>query len=325
MANQTKPAPRVLLTDYAWSDLDLERTTLGTIDAELVVAHQQDEATLAELANDVDAIMTCWAKVTRAVIDATTNCQIVARLGIGLDNIDVARCTERGIVVTNVPAYCVREVAEHAIALMFALARNIAQFHQETKRGVYDLQSAPPIRRIAGQTFGIVGLGQIGREVARLAAANGLRVIATTRTVPDDLGDIAIVPLGELLRESDFVSLHLPLTAETKHLIDAAALEHMKPTAFLINTARGGLVDHEALADALQRQAIAGAALDVQDPEPPDLSEPPYGDSRVIVTPHAAFVSIESVEDLRRRATQQVVDRLSGVLPQHVINPSVLE
>ncbi len=325
MTNPTKPAPRVLLTDYAWSDLEIERSILNEIDTELVVAERQDEATLTELANDADAIMTCWAKVTRPVIDAASQCQIVARLGIGLDNIDVARCTERGIMVTNVPDYCVREVAEHSIALMFALARNIAQFHQETKRGVYDLPSAPPIRRIAGQTLGIVGLGQIGRELARLAAANGLRVIATTRNVPEEPDDVAIVTLDELLRESDFVSLHLPLTADTQHLIDAAALERMKPTAFLINTARGGLVDHSDLAGALQRKVIAGAALDVQDPEPPDLSQLPYSDSLVIVTPHAAFVSIESVEDLRRRATQQVVDRLSGVLPRHVINPSVLE
>ncbi len=325
VTNHTKPGYRVLLTDYAWADLDIEHSMLAEIGAELVVAKIQNEATLAKLANDADAIMTCWAKVTRSIIDGTTRCKIVSRLGIGLDNIDVARCTERSIPVTNVPNYCVREVAEHAIALMYALGRNIARFHGETKRNVYDLAAAPPMRRIAGQTLGVIGLGQIGREVARMASANGMRVIAATRTVPDDPGSAAIVNLDQLLGESDYISLHLPLTAETKHIVDAAALGRLKPTAFLINTARGGLVDHNSLANALQQEQIAGAALDVQDPEPPDLSQQPYCDPRVIVTPHAAFVSVESVQDLRRRATQQVIDRLSGAVPPHVVNPVVLD
>ncbi|MBC8352064.1 MAG: C-terminal binding protein [Planctomycetes bacterium] len=324
MTRQTTPRFRVLLTDYAWAELDVERSVLSEIGAELVVADEQDEAALIELARDVDAIMTCWANTTSRVIRAAANCQIVSRLGIGLDNIDVEFCTERGIPVTNVPDYCATEVAEHTLALIFALARNIAIFHTATKRGNYDLQEAPTPRRIEGQTLGIVGLGNIGRTVAEKASAIGMRVLACRRSKSERAANATIVAFDELLRESDFVSLHLPLTSETHGLVDSEALDAMRSTSFLINTARGGLVDHVALAEALDGNQIAGAGLDVQQPEPPDLSLPPFNDPRVIVTPHAAFVSVESVEELRRRAARQVVARLTGTIPENVVNPIVL-
>jgi D-3-phosphoglycerate dehydrogenase len=335
---------RVLLTDYAWPDVEVERELLRTIDAELVVAPAADAGTLAQLAADVDAILTCWAQVPTAVIEAAPRCRIIARLGVGLDNIDVAAATRRGIAVTNVPDYCVHEVAEHTLALLLALARNIARFHRETKAGRYDRNAGPPLRRIAGQTLGIVGLGHIGREVARRAMGMGLRVIAsrgqpvgqgsgpprTDEVCPTSVrleadpasasGTLEACPTAELLAQSDYVSLHLPLTPETRHLINAAALARMKPTAYLINTARGGLVDQAALAAALSRDQIAGAALDVQDPEPPDLSQPPFSDPRVIVTPHAAFLSQDSLLELRRRATRQVIDCLCGRTPPNVVN-----
>jgi D-3-phosphoglycerate dehydrogenase len=211
----------------------------------------------------------------------------------------------------------------------------VAYFHHETKAGRYDRQVGPALRRIAGQTLGIIGLGRIGNEVARRAAAIGMRVIASGRArsadrecgepmkallLSDSQPGIQRQPLHELLAESDYVSLHVPLTSETRHLMDAAALARMKPTAFLINTARGGLVDHAALAEALAEGRLAGAALDVQDPEPPDLSQPPLNDPRVIVTPHAAFLSQEALLDLRTRATQQVIDGLCGRTPLHVMN-----
>jgi D-3-phosphoglycerate dehydrogenase len=160
--------------------------------------------------------------------------------------------------------------------------------------------------------------------VAERAQALGLRVLATGRSRRDPLQGVSWVEMDDLLARSDFVSLHVPLTSETRHLIGAQQLAKMKPTAFLINTARGGLVDHDALSDALARNALAGAAVDVQDPEPPDLSQPPYNDPRVIVTPHAAFYSSESVDDLRRRASHQVGTRLAGGRPENVVNPEVL-
>ena len=317
------PKYRVLLTDYAWPDLEVERSILADYDAELVVAPATDTATLVKLAPEADAIMTNWVDVRAPVIDVATKCKIIARLGIGLDCIDVRRATERGIPVTNVPDYCLTEVAEHTLALLFALARKLHVFQADARAGRYDLGAGLPLRRIEGQTLGIVGLGRIGRRVAEKAAALGLTVLATSRTHRHTPPQLRWVPLAELLATSDFVSLHVPLHDETRRMIGTAELAMMKPTAFLINTSRGSLVDQDALAAALAANRLAGAALDVHDPEPPDLSRPPYTDPRVIVTPHAAFYSEESVAELRRRAAHQVGVRLSGGRPENVVNPAV--
>jgi D-3-phosphoglycerate dehydrogenase len=315
----------VLLTDYAWPQLDIERRAFAARGIRLLAPERSDADTLAALAPEADAIMTNWAKVPERVIAAAPRCRIVARLGIGLDNIDVAAATRRGIVVTNVPDYCLIEVAEHALALLLALGRKVAYYHHDTKQGRYDLRAWMPIARLEGQTLGLVGLGNIGRLVARKAQGLGLRVIATGRTPRSAPGVQWRASLEELLRESDYVSLHVPLNPATRRLIGAAQLALMKPSAYLINTARGGLVDHAALAAALDEHKLAGAALDVQDPEPPDLATPPWNDPRVIVTPHAAFVSTESLEDLRTRVCRQVIDRLEGRLPENVVNPEVVE
>jgi D-3-phosphoglycerate dehydrogenase len=318
------PKFKVLLTDYAWPDLNIERRTLSEIDAELVVADKQDAASLAALARDVDAIMTNWAKVPRSVIEAAPQCRIVCRLGIGLDNIDVAAASERGMLVTNIPDYCLVEVAEHALALLLAQARRVAFFHQQTKGGKYDLKAGGMMRRIENQTLGIVGLGNIGRVLATKATALGLNVLAFNRTRRDAPPGVAFCDFDELLSRSDYVSLHVPLNEHTRGMIGAEQLARMKPTAYLINTARGGLIDNGALSAALSEGRLAGAALDVQEPEPPDLSQAPWNDPRVIVTPHAAFVSQESLDDLRTRVSRQVVDCLTGSQPSHVVNRKAL-
>src|SRR3954453_16916162 len=315
---------KVLLTDYAWPDLDIEREVLASYGVELVVAPDRELGALTNLVGDVDAIVTNWADVPARLIDAAGKCRIIARLGIGLDNIDVRHATQRGIPVTNVPDYCLTEVAEHTLALLLALGRKIATYHTNAQAGRYDLAAGFPLRRIEGQTLGIVGLGKIGRCVAEKAQALGLKIIAFNRSRPQPASGVRCVDLDTLVRESDYVSVHVPLSGETRHLFGAAQYALMKPTAFLINTARGGLVDHAALAAALQNQQIAGAALDVQEREPPDLSQPPYNDPRVIVTPHAAFFSEESVAELRRRVAHQVGQRLTGKRPENVVNPQVL-
>lgn len=314
---------RVLLTDYNWPDLDVERRLLAQADAELVLPPAADPATLASLAGDVRAIITCWAKVPESVLAAAPRCKHVARLGIGLDNIDVAAATRLGMLVTNVPDYCLHEVAEHALALLLSLARKTAHFHLQTKNSCYDPKAWAPVRRLTGQTLGIVGLGSIGRQLAARAQGLGLKVLAARRK-PEGFPGTTLVPLDELLERSDFVSLHAPLTVETRHLIGRRELARMKPTAFLINTSRGGLIDHAALAEALAGDRLAGAALDVQDPEPPNMSEPPYNDPRVIVTPHGAFYSEESLIDLRQRVAQQVVAVLADKRPENIVNPEVL-
>lgn len=311
---------RALITDYAWPNLEIERSILSANDIELVVAENNDVASLAKLAEGCDAIMTNWAKTTAEVIGSAKQCKIVCRLGIGLDNIDVAYCTEHGIPVTNVPDYCLIEVAEHALALLLAFARKVAYFHHETKQGRYVLQAGIPLRRMEGQTLGIVGLGNIGARLATKALGLGMKVIGTSRSGKSRVDGVQIVPLDELLSKSDYVSLHIPATQETKKSFNAAKFAKMKPTAFLINTARGALIDDDALLQALEANQLAGAALDVQDPEPPDLSKPLFRHERVIVTPHAAFVSEESLANLRERVAKQVVDRLQGRTPENVVN-----
>lgn len=316
---------KVLITDYAWADLDIERRILAEGGAELVVATATDAATLAAAAVNADAIMTNWAKVPETVIAAGRRLRIIARLGIGLDNIDIEAASRRHIAVTNVPDYCVIEVAEHSLALLLGLARKVAFYHQETKSGQYRLQAGPPLKRIEGQTLGIVGIGRIGLKLAEKAMPLGLRVLATSRRRPEDLpAGIEFCELDELLRRSDYVSLHAPLTPETRHLINASRLSRIKRGSYLINTSRGGLIDTAALVAALDSGQLAGAALDVQDPEPPPLDKPPYNDPRVVITPHAAFVSAESLENLRTRAARQVALYLNGERPENIVNPSAI-
>ena len=282
-----------------------------------------DEATLVALARESDAIGTNWAHVTDKVIRAVPQCRIIARFGIGLDNICIKTATELGIPVTNVPDYCVSEVSDHALALILACARNIAFFQLRTKAGEYQLSAGRPMHRLQGATLGLVGFGRIARELYPKARAIGFNVIAHSQHADSHGTECPMVPFEELLRRSDFISLHAPLTDATHHLFGDRQFEQMKPAAFLINTSRGGLIDHAALWRAISSGRLAGAALDVFDPEPPDLSLPLFRDERVIVTPHAAFTSEESLQDLRSRAAHQIAEALQGRRPENVVNPQV--
>lgn len=315
--------PRVLLTDRAWPDTRFEQTVLDSIGGVLVEPPACDEATLCCFAADCDAIATNWAKVTEAVIHAALRCQVVARTGIGVDNIAIDAATARGIPVVNCPDYCVTEVADHTLGLLLACARRIAFLHHRTKRAEYQLAAVSGLQRLSTQTLGLVGLGRIGAAVFHRARACGLHVVAHTASGSDHGLGCPIASLDALLSQSDFVSLHAPLTSATRHLINAQSLQRMKPNAYLINTSRGGLVDHAALWDALSQGRLAGAALDVFDPEPPDLSQPLFRDERVIVTPHAAFVSDQSLQQMRTQAFEQIVAALSGQRPQNVLNPQI--
>jgi D-3-phosphoglycerate dehydrogenase len=317
------PPFRVLITDRAWPDCSIEREQLARVGAEVVEAPRQDEATLAKLAAECDAIGTNWASVTEKVIRSSSRCRIVARFGIGLDNISVTTATELGIPVTNVPDYCVSEVADHALALLLAGARNIAFFHHRTKGGEYKLSAGRPMRRLSGTTLGLIGFGNIARDLFPKARALGMTVLAHSRSQNDFGTGCPMVSLDELLTRSDFVSLHAPLSESTRHMLSGPQFARMKPTAWLINTSRGGLIDTAALQEALASDQIAGAALDVFTPEPPDLADPLYQDERVIVTPHAAFVSEESLRELRMRASRQMADALEGARPENVVNPEV--
>ncbi len=314
---------KVLITDYAWPNLEIEQAILANAGIELIVATDSDPSSLVELVNDVQAIMTCWASIPAAVLDAAPTCRMVARMGIGLDNIDIRECTDRKIVVTNVPDYCSEEVAEHTLALLLAMARNVTFFHQQTKAGLYQLQPVSPLHRIDQKTLGIIGWGSIGQHVAKRAQALGLQVVVTRHNMQKQIPEFRLLTLDELLAESDFVTLHIPYSDRTHQLINQERINQMKSSAFLINTARGGLVDHDALLTALQNGQLAGAALDVHDPEPPDLSQPLYQLPQVIATPPMAFYSEESLHALRSCAAQQVVACLTGERPDHVVNPEI--
>ncbi len=315
---------RVLLTDRPWADAAIERCILAAAGIELIEAPSHDESTLVRLAVNCQAIMTCWAQVTPAVLASAPHCRHVARLGIGLDNIDVPYATSQKILVTNVPDYCIEEVVDHALALLLGLARNVAVHHLQTKQGVYDSRAGQPLRRISGQTLGLLGFGRTGQLLRQKALGLSLKVIAHSASGADRGTGCEMVSLEDLFRRSDFLSLHAPLTPQTKHVVNASSLATMKPLAVIINTSRGPLIDHTALWEALQADRIGGAGLDVFEPEPPNLADPLYADSRVIATPHIAFVSAESLVNLRERSAQQVVDVLQGRIPENMINPQVL-
>lgn len=314
---------RVLITDRAWPDLEIERAILSDVDAEVIAAPDAGEATLCELARDCDAITTCWARVTEAVVQATTRCRVIARFGIGLDNIALEAATARGIPVTYVPDYCVPEVADHALAMLLSLARRIPLYDARAKRGEYNRQVDPPMRRLHGRTLGLVGFGRIAKAVYHRASAFGLTTLASSRSNDNHGTDCKMVDLPQLLEQSDYVSLHCPLTPQSTRMIGEAELRAMRSSACLINTSRGGLVDHPALWRAIQAGRIAGAALDVFDPEPPDLNEPLYRDDRVLVTPHAGFLSDDSLVELRTRTATQVAQVLRNERPEHLVNPQV--
>ncbi|WP_162830696.1 C-terminal binding protein, partial [Amycolatopsis thermalba] len=258
---------RVLVTDHPWPSLDLESQIVAATGAEVVDA-SGDPAEIARLATGADAILTCFAKIPADVLDAARRCLTVARYGVGVDNIDVARATELGMVVSNVPDYCSDEVADHTLLLILALARRLVPHTRLLGHGGWDVTGTGTPSRLRGKVLGLVGLGTIGRALVPRALAVGLQVLTWSRTDRAVPGTEPAASLEELLAASDIVSLHVPATPQTRGMIGAAELAKMKPTAWLVNTARGSLVDTDALVSALRDRVIAAAALDVTDPEP---------------------------------------------------------
>ncbi len=315
---------KVLITDHTWPDVQVETALLEAAGLHVVDSPSADEATLQALATDAVAIMTCFARVTPSVIEAARDLRVVARFGVGVDNIAVDTASARAIPVTYVPDYCVAEVAEHALALLMSLARSVVRYNASVKAGGWDLGVGAPLRRIEGRTLGLIGCGRIGARLAAKATGLGLRVLVYDRAPIEPPPGATSVTLDDLLEQADFVSVHVPLTSETRGLVDEAVLRRMKPTAFLINTARGGLVDTVALARALRKGWIAGAGLDVLPQEPIAADDPLLGLDNVVLTPHVAFYSEESLADLRQRTAQSVVDVLASRAPEHLANAEAL-
>jgi D-3-phosphoglycerate dehydrogenase len=279
-----------------------------------------------QVARDADAVMVTYAKVTADMIGQMTRCRIIARFGIGVDNVDIAAATNANIVVTRVPDYCIDEVSDHTMALLLALARKIPFANSRAQAGRWEMPAVVPIHRLRGSVLGLVGFGRIPQLVAPKAKAFGLRVISRDPFVSEEImnrAGVEKVDFSELVKVSDHISIHTPLVPETNHLFNAGVFSRMKPTAHLINTARGSIVDEEALALALDQGQLAGAALDVLSQEPPSTS-PLFGRDNVILTPHMSFYSAESLIDLQRKAAEEVVRVLTGGLPRNPVNPEAL-
>lgn len=326
------PPFKVVITDFGDPDHSLEAGVLhdSGLDIDLVRLQTRVPEELIPQVADADALIVQWATINRKVVAAMTRCKVISRYGIGVDMVDLQAAGEHGIPVANVPDFCMEEVSDSTIGFIFDLARRTVFLDRYVRAGGWGssrpLPSWPP-PRLRGQTLGIVGLGNIGRAVASKAACLGLTVLATdpylTPAQAAELG-VELVSLDDLLRRADFVTVHCPLNDETRGLIGAAQLASMKPTACLINMARGPVVVQAALYEALANGAITAAALDVLEQEPPDPHDPLLQLDNVIITPHSSSGSVEAVLQLRRDTAQNVVDMLSGRLPRSIVNRTAL-
>ena len=291
---------KVVITDMVGPTMEPERRVLGDL-ADLVVAPGVSGPEILAAAADADAILNTYAKLPGEVLRGLPRCRIVARYGIGVDTVEILAATELGILVTNVPDYCIDEVSDHALALILALTRKVLVCTAAVRAGTWVVKTAMPIQRHRGRTLGLVGFGKIPRALAPKAQALGLAVIAADPYVSPDAAaplGVRMVDFPTLLRESDVVSIHAPLTDETRGLFGDREFGQMKPGAILVNTSRGPLVQQAALVRALESGRLAGAGLDVLEAEPPSRENPLLGMPNVALTPHIAFYSEQSLIDL---------------------------
>jgi D-3-phosphoglycerate dehydrogenase len=308
------------------SSLSEEKLGVGDLNCELAATEAGSEDELIANLKDADVVLVAQAQITRRVLESTHRCRAVIRYGIGVDNVDLEAATENGIVVAHVLDFCTEEVSSHAIALLLAMARRLLPLHRDASAGRWRQDHAWRLAPVHGQTLGIVGFGNIGRAVARKALAFDMRVLAydpyADAGAAQEMG-VKRASIDELLAECDYLSLHTPLTPETRHLIGAAELKAMKPTAVLINTARGPAVDEAALAEALAAGEIAAAALDVFEEEPLAADSPLCRLENVLLTPHVAFVSPEAMQLVRQEVGRAAGDVLRGRWPRYVANGAV--
>jgi D-3-phosphoglycerate dehydrogenase / 2-oxoglutarate reductase len=310
--------PLIAVTDSVFPSLDPAIAALKRVDPELRMAKSTAADDILAVARDADAILVTYAKLTGDLLRQLNRCRAIGRFGLGVDNIDVAAARECGITVTYVPDYCMREVSDHAMALLLGLARKVVLSNNLVQAGRWEMPAVVPIRRLEGQVLGLVGFGNIPRLVAPKAQAFGLKVITHDPFVPPNViakARVESVSFDDLLARSDFVSIHAPLLPETRGLLDHAAFAKMKRGACLINTARGPLVDEAALIAALDSGQLGAAALDVVATEPLAKDSPLIGRSNVILTPHTAFYSVEALEELQTKCASDVARVLSGEKP----------
>ncbi|HDP36892.1 MAG TPA: C-terminal binding protein [Candidatus Atribacteria bacterium] len=317
--------PKVVITDCDHPSVEIERKVLNEIDAEFVLANCNTEDEVIEVAHDADGIINQYAPMTRRVIESLKSCKVIARYGVGVDNIDVEAATKHKIIVANVPDYCVDEVSTHTIALILACARGITLLDRKIRDKKWDFTLAKPLFRTQGKTLGLFGIGRIARMVAQKALGFGFKIIAYDPYVSEVNIEVKLVKLSQLLTDSDFISIHVPLTVETRHSFGKNELKVMKKTAYLINTSRGPVVNEKDLYIALKEKWIAGAALDVMEKEPPDWENLLLKLDNLIITPHISFYSEESYVELKTKTAEAVNSVLKGELPRAMVNPQVVK
>lgn len=325
--------PKVVITDYDYGNLDIERAILQAAGAEVVALQAKSEDDLIEAARDCSAIMNQYARVGARTIAAMQRCRVIARYGVGVDIVDVAAASAKGILVTNVRDYCTEEVADHAISLWLALARGLFPYDRATHQGIWRWQSAAPLHRLRGQVVGIVSFGKIGQAIAARARGFGVDLVVYDPYLPPGAAEAQgarAVTKAELLALSDVLMMQVPMTPETRHFLTEADFRAMKPTAYVVNTGRGPTIDNQALHRALTEGWIAGAGLDDPEEEPAKRASwspadnPIFGLPNVIVTPHAAYYSEESIRSAREIAAGEVARVLTGQPPRNPVNADAL-
>jgi len=313
---------KVVITDCDHGSIEEEKKVFADMGAELRFFQLKKEEDLIRQCRDADGLLNQYSLMTRKVLENLPRCKVIARYGVGVDSIDLPAATDLGIVIANVPDYCVDEVALQAVTLLLSLIRKVVLFDTKVRAGRWNRQEGVPIHRLRGKTLGLVGCGRIGLQAARIASSLGLKVIAFDPYI-QRLEGVGLVDFDTLLREADFISVHCPLSDSTRHLIGRAAFDKMRKRPLVVNTSRGPIIDESSLIEALRAGLVSGAGLDVLEKEPPDPSNPLLKMDNVIVSPHIAFYSEESIGELKRRTAEAVADVLLGKWPGSVANPDV--
>lgn len=318
---------KVVVTDHEYGELNYETNVLNDENIELVIKRCKTEDDVIAACHDADGIINLYAPITKRVIDALDNCKVITRYGVGVDTIDLNAATEKGIAVGNVPDYGVDEVSDHALALIMNLLRKITTSNQTVKQGIWDNELSKPIRRFNTLTIGLVGFGNIPRRLAQKVQALGFNVIVSDPFVSEEVTkehNVSSVTLNELCQQADVISVHAPLNNATQGMVGKEQFAVMKKDAYIVNTARGPVIDEEALIEALKTGTVAGAGLDVIEKEPIDSNHPFLTMDNVTLTPHIAGYSEESAVEMRSKTALGIKDvLLFGEYPKYLVNKDV--
>ncbi len=314
---------KVVISDYVWPNIDIEKNFFDSKNIELVVSKNKSD--LKKQIVDADGLLFCFESIDEDILRLSKNLKVAQRYGIGVDNINIEVATELGIVVSNIPDYCIDEVSDHAMSMILSLNRLLARDSDLVKKGLWnEIKKDKRVYRLSEATLGLLGFGRIGRRISKKAKNFGLKVIAYDPYLNEkEIDDVEIHSLNKVLKDSNIISLHLPLTEQTNHIIDTEQFDLMNKDTILINVSRGGLINEEALIENLNNGKIRGAGLDVIESST-DKTNGLFSFDNVIITPHTAFFSQESSEELQLRSSMQLYDVLTGSKPKFLINPDVL-